>query len=263
MKLVGVLGHITNDGYGVNSEYIAFARQFGNPIIIDANASDPLPIDILLLPGGRDVNPVRYGEAPNIYTQNPDVQYEWFYTQVFPKYIPQIKAHKTLVVGICAGFQNLNVIFGGKLNQHINQNYSSKTRGELVDDLRMEPGAFPNNFNIPEHYVTGKKEIKKGKEVSYLYNRWYSVNSLHHQGVYDNKYSVKFPHTLSEEFITMAWNRVFGNVEIMRHKELPIVAFQYHPEELSNNGFEGALINTMYANMINNFAAAAVLEDVN
>lgn len=249
--LVGVLGHIESDSkFGINSKYIEFARKFGEPIIIDAASKAVLPIDILLLPGGRDVNPVRYGEAPEIYTQNSDPYYEWFYTSVFPLYLPKIKEGNLLVIGICAGFQNLNVVFGGKINQHIGQSYSTASRASLVDKLKMVGEAFPQNFEVPDHYITGNKTFTKPNGGDIVYgDKWYTVNSLHHQGVYDSKYSRSFSHTISDEMVTMAYNRSYGNVEIMRHRSLPIVAFQYHPEELINNNFEQSLINTMYSNM--------------
>jgi len=104
--LIGVLAHNHNAqrlGFGNNAAYIEFARQYGNVILIDPTNEEVMPVNLLLLPGGRDVNPVRYGEAPSIYTQPSDPQYEWFYTQVFPKYIKAAVENKVAVYGICAG----------------------------------------------------------------------------------------------------------------------------------------------------------------
>lgn len=246
--LVGILGHVVGDAYGQNAPYIEFARDFGNVIILDAGMEEPMEdLDILILPGGRDVSPIRYGKRPYLTTQNPDIQYEYFYQEVFPKYMPQIEARKTVVVGICAGFQNLNVIFGGGLNQHIGQSYS-KTRDELVDTLKM---IRETQFcDIPQHYFSGNK--KAGGTV--LKNKWRLVNSLHHQGVYDETYSSRYVHTLSPEFLTLSYNLVMGNVESFRHKTLPIIGFQYHPEEMVDNNFEKYLIQTMLEQTKENFS---------
>jgi len=241
--LIGILSHSHNGnqpGIGCNAAYVNYFRQKGNVILIDPINEEPLDVDLLVLPGGRDVNPVRYGEAPHINTQNPDVYYEWFYTQIFPKYVEKAKNYELAIFGICAGFQNINVHFGGKLNQDIRQEYSGQIRGKLVDKLKF----IPKNqfFDIPEKWITGKKSsvFSKEKEIKDL---WYQVNSIHHQGVYDENISNYYPHTLSPELIPLAYNKIFGNIEIVAHKSMPIMAVQYHPEELANPKFTNLAIN--------------------
>ena len=48
---------------------------------------------------------------------------------------------------------------------------------------------------------------------------------------------------MSPEMVTMAYNKDFGNVEVMRHKTLPIIAEQAHPEERDNPVYTNMLIN--------------------
>ena len=231
--LIGVLAHNHNAntlGFGNNAAYIEFARKFGDVVLIDPVCERVLDINLLLLPGGRDVNPVRYNEPPSIYTQPSDPQYEWFYTKMFPKYIEKIEKEEIAVFGICAGFQNLSNFFGGAVNQDIDQVQSTKHRGELVDTLQL----IRDNqlFEVPEEWITGQKKstITKGKVFK---DRWLKTNSLHHQGVYDHSVFAhpEYHHTMSPDMVTMAINKDFGNVEVMRHKELPIIAEQAHPEE--------------------------------
>ena len=78
-KLIGLLGHKVSgrisDVYGQNEAYVGYFRKFGNVVILDAQNTHVLPLDLLVLPGGRDVNPANYGAAPQLETQAPDLEY--------------------------------------------------------------------------------------------------------------------------------------------------------------------------------------------
>jgi len=43
--------------------------------------------------------------------------------------------------------------------------------------------------------------------------------------------------------VTLAINKDYGNVEVMKHKTLPIIAEQAHPEERGNPIYTNMLIN--------------------
>lgn len=194
-------------GLGIPSAYAAFLSTFG--ILIPINPLDDnvnTDIDILLLLGGSDVNPARYGELHNIdfMTQNPNIQLEYFDVCVLPKYID----NKIPILGICRGFQTLNVHFGGRLDQHIYQSTSaSNNRAELVHHV-----VFTNEgFTIAKSI--GVSTFKKMK-----------INSLHHQGF--------FTDDAGEGIISMLTNEEQGNVEAFIHKTLPVAGVQWHPEEI-------------------------------
>ena len=72
-------------------------------------------LDGLIIPGGRDLDPKYYGEENNGSNVPPesDARYEWtrdIYLNI---------SHKIPVLGVCWGFQFLNVVHGGTLVQHI------------------------------------------------------------------------------------------------------------------------------------------------
>jgi len=245
IKLVGVLSHLKYQKNGIpvlgqNAAYITFAKKFGYPILIDPTCSEVIDVDLLLLPGGRDVNPVRYGQEPDFSTQNSDPLYEWFYTEVFPKYLKKIENREMACYGICAGFQNLNVVMGGQINQDIDQLYSEKYRGELVDDLMLVPDNFPKEILdwVPPKWISPTSNILQNNTFKGL-----KTNSIHHQGVYDRAVSDRYPHTLSDQFLTLTYNKDFGNVETIIHKNLLIAAEQAHPEERLNTPLTDMLIN--------------------
>jgi gamma-glutamyl-gamma-aminobutyrate hydrolase PuuD len=228
--LIGILGHQHsgnyNNGYGQNAAYVEFFRQYGDVIIIDSQCEQVIPVDLLILPGGRDVNPERYGQKPLLGTQSPDLEYEWFFKHMFDKYVERTENNKTAIYGICAGFQNLIVEFGGYLNQSAPQKQSTDFRGELVDFLE---------FNIPiiNKYQKLKESYNKNKNLI----DFKKTNSIHHQAAYEED--------ITSDFEIIATNTNYKNVEFIIHNELPIAAEQSHPEERLNPLLTDAIIKTI------------------
>jgi len=214
--LVGLLGHKHsgqyNDGYGQNEAYIEFFRKYGDVIIIDSQCETVIPVDLLVLPGGRDVNPIRYGEKPGMQTQPPDLEYEWFFANMFKHYLSRAENFDTAIYGICAGFQNLVVEFGGSLQQSYTQKQSTKFRGELVDRLKLN-----------DKYLSEDPMMSKNYKAYKFKDNYNETNSIHHQAALESD--------VTTDFIIVATNKLYDNVEFIIHKELPIAAEQSHPEE--------------------------------
>ena len=70
--------------------------------------------DGLLLPGGCDVNPTRYGKEP-IPQEITDDDQDALQFDVLARFLEARKP----VLGICRGHQLLNVAFGGTLIRHL------------------------------------------------------------------------------------------------------------------------------------------------
>jgi len=85
------------------------------PVDADAAARVLDGLDGLILTGGKDVDPARYGAAPHPRTDEPDrVRDAWEFTllgEALRRGLP--------VLGICRGAQVLNVALGGTLHQHL------------------------------------------------------------------------------------------------------------------------------------------------
>jgi putative glutamine amidotransferase len=158
-----------------------------------------------VLPGGRDVNPVRYNQIPGFWTGPSDPFLEYFDEVMLPKYIDK----NIPIFGICRGMQSLAVHFGLPLMQHIDGYHekSVKNRGELVHDLYT--------FNDR----TAKGTFKKDDIIC-------KTNSLHHQGVNVTD-MIESDSGLKPLAITDNWV-----VESFVHSEKKIAGVQYHPEEI-------------------------------
>jgi len=96
----------------------AVLRAGGTPVIVN-DARDPKEllgrVDALVLTGGPDVDPARYGEAPNPNTYGVDAADDDFECAVADAAL--VRSVPTLA--ICRGIQVLNVARGGTLYQHI------------------------------------------------------------------------------------------------------------------------------------------------
>lgn len=206
---IGIVSYVqTNNSLGVSYAYYHWAAQFGDVVFVNplTKTLDP-SIDLLILPGGPDVDPSRYLSADvpvSLFTQRPDPVREWFDLHVLPLYIE----NRTPIFGICRGHQTLAVHFGGTLLQHMwHETSKHDQRDELV------------------HYIHFK----------YLNNRGsFKSNSLHHQVV-----SYIDP-TIAE---VIGWyggnkkefklreNRI-DTIEALWYINYPIASVQWHPEEI-------------------------------
>ena len=216
-KIIGCPGWIDSKTgqFGVGQNHLAFINKFGNPRII-MPWEELANVDCLYLAGGLDINPSSYGELPEYHTSNTDVFKQFFYDNRLKGYIKK----GLPIYGVCAGFQSLCAFFGSKLTQNLMYHPQSEERGTYGHEIIIldEDGT----------YSTHKEKIKKTGEEIEIPDNTQQVNSHHHQGV--------LRQDLGKELIPLAIYEDFDGdlVEAARHKTLPIVMVQYHPEEVHN-----------------------------
>lgn len=117
-------------------------------------------INGILLTGGSDVNPARYGQKPCYFTQHPDNARD--FTELAA--MRYAREHKIPVLGICRGSQVMCVSQGGTLTQDIR--------------LYLEP-LHTHGSTDHEVYVTkGARTLPRACQGSTM-----QVLSLHHQCV--------------------------------------------------------------------------------
>lgn len=152
--------------------------------------------DGLILCGGNDINPQHYHEEID---GSVNIDYARDETE-FALLQAYINARKP-VLGICRGFQLINIFFGGSLYQ------------DLPD------ASF--HTNKTDFYITHEVSSTNDNILAQLYGTVFTVNSCHHQAIKE----------LGNDLCATAfWRGKY--IEAFEHLSLPILAVQWHPERM-------------------------------
>ena len=165
-------------------------------------------LDGLMLCGGRDIEPSRYGHTPLETTETPDTlrdhTEDLLLGAALEAGIP--------VLGICRGAQVMNVHRGGTLHQHVPL---------IVGDNRYQKGGG--------EFTMMPVSIAPGSRVSEIFANEDSLPSVamyHHQAI----------DQLGEGVVVSAFSPD-GIVEAIELPEYPFaVAVQWHPEKTLEDG---------------------------
>ena len=148
----------------------AIARHGGQPVVLDAATDEAARADALaamdglLISGGADLHPERYGR-PDRGSQTVELDRDALeheaWTAAQERGLP--------VLGICRGFQAINVFSGGTLLQHVDGHRGPRWgKGPaLIHPLRVAPGSRLARILFPTNAGGGVVR----------------VNSYHHQAV--------------------------------------------------------------------------------
>ncbi len=149
----------------------------GIPLIIspDTSSSDIARLcslgDGLLIPGGVDIDPLRYGEEKDETIENINLERDELEFALVKCFLEMKKP----VMGICRGMQVLNVSLSGNLHRDIKK--------EIEHPLAHE---WDKTSPISEryHFLAHSVAIDPESALSeYIPSKEVSVNSLHHQAV--------------------------------------------------------------------------------
>ena len=205
MKPVIAMPKLANDPFRIymKSKYVLSLWRSGARVRwigaenTEANRSALLACDGLLMPGGVDIAPARYGQETQEKCGKIDLArdaMEWWILETF---LPTGKP----VLGICRGIQTLNVFLGGTLHQHIDGHSDFKSRSTGFHKVQVTP-------------VSRLREIVNTDTLT--------VNSLHHQVV----------DSLGRDLEVCAVSED-GFVEAVVHTAHPFcLGVQWHPEHM-------------------------------
>lgn len=171
---------------------------------VAASVEDPISMAGaagLLLMGGSDVNPARYGEARQPETDAPDDTRDAAELRLIDEAI----ARDLPILAICRGLQLLNVYHGGTLIQHL-------VSPEPHDVETEDKGA-------PAHEVAIEPDSKLARIAG---KRRWQVNSRHHQ----------VAAKVGEHLRVSARAVNDGMIEALERTDKAFVlAVQWHPED--------------------------------
>lgn len=154
--------------------------------------------DGLLLPGGGDINPGRYGQE----NQGSIMIIDALDKLQFAVLDAFVKSKKP-VFGICRGHQIINVYFGGTLIQHL-------------------PDAVRHFRKLTEPDKVHRCIAEEGSWLEKIYGKEFPHNSAHHQAVDRCGEGLMIDSHCLED----------GTVEAMHHQILPVYSVQWHPERM-------------------------------
>jgi putative glutamine amidotransferase len=197
----------------LNASYIrAVERAGGIPLLLTPYHSSASVarfsewIDGLLLTGGGDIDPVRFGEAPHpttslISAERDELELQRVTRQAIDTGLP--------LLAICRGLQVVNVALNGTLHQHVPDVFGDEiahsqpdARSDRTHDIAIEPGTL-------------LASLAGGERLA--------VNSFHHQAIKD----------LGDGLRPVAWaeDKVIEAIEMPGARGF-MLAVQWHPEEL-------------------------------
>ncbi len=186
-------------GYEKNAlNYITALEAVGVRPVTTLSPAEAAACDGLLLPGGGDMDPARFGEEDR-GSRDIDPALDAAQLAALDAFV---KTGRKPVLGICRGHQVVNVYFGGGLIQDLPtaESHMAHDHADSVHPARNEPGSV----------------------LYRLYGRSMTVNSAHHQALA----------AMGRDLRAAAW-APDGVVEAAEHVSLPILTVQFHPERMA------------------------------
>lgn len=175
------------------ANYVDAFTRAGAALVCSPDPAQAEGCDALLLPGGADVDPARYGCEMN-GSRGIDPARDAREFAVLAQFVGAGKP----VLGICRGLQVINAAFGGTLHQ------------DISGHTKLDPDTDRVHLSHAEDALL----------VS-LYGETFAANSAHHQCI----------DRLGEGLRAVQW-APDGVIEAVRHESLPIFAVQWHPERM-------------------------------
>lgn len=167
-------------------------------------------LDGLVLSGGTDIHPTMYGaEIDSHWVQESDRTRDNFEKAL----LVQAKERQIPVLGICRGFQMINVVYGGTLDQH---------RPHESNDLAPVEGLRVQKTHVVVEEDTHTFEM--------LGQRSLDVYCLHHQAI-----------DVVGKGLRVSAQAVDGMIEGLEDSEAEfVVGLLWHPEQMVDR--DGALL---------------------
>lgn len=153
--LIGVIGN--NEAGAATTA--AKVREMGVDAVIVTGNYDPSQYDGIIIPGGGDLDPSRYGQA-NTGSSNID-------NALDDRQIDAVKRSAEVgkpVLGICKGIQLVNVAFGGTLNQNIGGHMGVWHSAHVVAGGWLS-GVYSGSVSVLSYHHQSIRDLAPGFQV--------------------------------------------------------------------------------------------------
>lgn len=164
-------------------------------------------VDGVILPGGSDIDPALYDSYPekNLGNISPDRD-RWEL-----KILELAMEMKKPILGICRGFQLINIYYGGSLKVDVCGNSDQSKIPHMA-------------LMVPKYYKTHQLEIKENTRLAKIFaGNKVAVNSYHHQALDE-----------IGKGLTVSAVAPDGYVEAVEDPKYPfLVGVQWHPEMMA------------------------------
>lgn len=199
---IGVTRWETFPGGRIENYWEAVDAGGGEHVDLRDPAADLRALDGLVLTGGLDVDPARYGEAPHPAVKRFDAERDAFELRLLAEALNR----DLPVLAICRGHQLLNIAFGGTLVQHVEDN---SHRAHYEED------GYPSRWH-------GVRIERDSKLFDLARRDEITVNSRHHQAVTPDRLATGLRAT------AMSPDGFVEGIESAQHRW--VLGVQWHPE---------------------------------
>ena len=159
-------------------------------------------LDGLILSGGADLDPSRYGAEPHEHLGEVEAERDEWEVAL----LRAARERDLPILAICRGFQLMNVEFGGTLHQHV----------------ELDEGAGHPQWDVDGRTTTHDVKVVANTTLSQLVPADLRVNSLHHQTI----------DRVAKE-LTVSARASDGVVEGLETRDGMMLGVQWHPELLT------------------------------
>ena len=191
-------------GHELDLYFVGYSRAVieagGLPVFLPLEADPSALVDRLdgvLLTGGTDIDPPRYGAIRDERLLQPEPERDEFEFAV----LAAARARDLPVLAICRGIQLLNVAAGGTLHQDVPEHA---------------------RFDVSPDTVTHEVTFTEGSTMHALYGDSRKVNSLHHQVINE----------VGTGYRVVACSPA-GEVEGLEAETGDVLGVQWHPEMMA------------------------------
>ena len=192
----------------------ALVEAGGLPLLIPSSLTDETSralyrrLDGIMLTGGGDIALDRFSGEPDPMVDGVDAERDSIELSLLDNLVHDEKPF----LGICRGFQVINVGLGGTLYTHIEDQMPNALKHDYYPDF-------------PRTYLAHKVKVEDGTRLMNILGETdLSVNSLHHQGAKDIPAALR-PAAYAPDGLVEA-------IELPNH---PFgIAVQWHPEWLTD-----------------------------